>query len=374
MARVLINGDGSYDRAQLSAPTSGARIYFINKDKKLARITTTTGAVEVFAVKIQAAGDLWNAVVSPDENYVAMVSAYENDAHIYITDGTNIGRIPLTPETTQDGLESETIKYPDVISWSPNMDDPRIAFDAYNELDITGGGQAAFWSMYEIDFSASDASPNIYGLIPAQSFDISVGNIAYSKLDPDLVAFNVIDENGLFDVYLANFETGQTVGLGLPDLSTPIVDGERPTFAPDNSGLAFVSPANDAIIFMDLSNGQLGALTFQAPLFNPYWFLVGGVSGVKSGAGTNAGTLAVRSLPNPSHGATMIEYSIPEAGSVKLEVIDLYGRSISTLVDGRLPAGPGSARFDTGSLAAGTYLVRLSAAGRVETGKIVVVK
>ena len=62
-----------------------------------------------------------------------------------------------------------------------------------------------------------------------------------------------------------------------------------------------------------------------------------------------------QNLPNPFSGSTTISFDLPEAGQVKLDVYNSLGQHISSLVDGRLPAGRREAIFDASGLAAGRY-------------------
>ena len=77
--------------------------------------------------------------------------------------------------------------------------------------------------------------------------------------------------------------------------------------------------------------------------------------------------------PNPFRSSTTFEYRLPESGEVSLEVYDLTGRRIATLVDGVQPASTYRVGFDAQGLASGVYVVRLQAAGSVVSSKITVV-
>lgn len=275
----------SADRAQLTTSKDGERIWFINQQNQLAYVELQTGQVSVFDnLFLEEPGDLWNASISPDENFVALVSAYLEDPTLYITDGIEIGAIDLLPETTQNGVENESIQYPDVVSWSPNPQVPRIAFDAFNEVPFGGAGSTiSYWSMYEIDF----ATERIYNLLPGQPTNITVGNVTYSNTNPDLIAFNVLDE-GEWDVIVGNFETGGFTALELPSYTlnnVPITDGLRPTFAPDDSFVSFTSPSLGVMLF---SNGTDAPsfLDFGEPIYNPRWFVRGGSGGSQNQAPT----------------------------------------------------------------------------------------
>ena len=84
--------------------------------------------------------------------------------------------------------------------------------------------------------------------------------------------------------------------------------------------------------------------------------------------------------PNPFNPRTELRFSLTDPAAVRLEVFDLGGRRVRTLVDGAL-YGAGThgvtwlGRDDGGrALASGIYFARLSADGRVETRKLTLLK
>lgn len=83
--------------------------------------------------------------------------------------------------------------------------------------------------------------------------------------------------------------------------------------------------------------------------------------------------------PNPFNPGTTVSYELAAPGRAVLEIFDVQGRLVRTLLDGELPAGPGTApwdgRRDDGARAAsGLYFVRLRTAAEVHTAKAVLVK
>lgn len=81
-----------------------------------------------------------------------------------------------------------------------------------------------------------------------------------------------------------------------------------------------------------------------------------------------AGRLAVRCVPNPFNPATAVEYEIVRPGQVTVQVHDLRGALVRTLLDERRPAGRGTVRWDgrdeDGRAAgSGAYLVRVRTDG-----------
>ncbi len=69
--------------------------------------------------------------------------------------------------------------------------------------------------------------------------------------------------------------------------------------------------------------------------------------------------------PNPFSESTTIEYTMPEAGHVRVEVFDVLGRLVTTLVDTPMPAGLHHLDWPASGAAPGLYLVLLHA----ETGE-----
>ncbi|MCS6989214.1 MAG: T9SS type A sorting domain-containing protein [Chloroherpetonaceae bacterium] len=83
-----------------------------------------------------------------------------------------------------------------------------------------------------------------------------------------------------------------------------------------------------------------------------------------------------QNYPNPFNPATAIRYDLPEASHVKLEIFDMLGRKVATLVDARQSAGSYVVSFDASrfSLASGMYLYRLSAGAFVAAKKMLLTK
>jgi hypothetical protein len=81
-----------------------------------------------------------------------------------------------------------------------------------------------------------------------------------------------------------------------------------------------------------------------------------------------------RPFPNPVRAHATIRYELPQSAEVQLEVYDVRGRWVATLVTGRQEAGHKEVAFDARRLPSGLYFVRLIAEGTVRTQKITVVR
>src|SRR5204862_6021730 len=72
--------------------------------------------------------------------------------------------------------------------------------------------------------------------------------------------------------------------------------------------------------------------------------IFGPVSSAAAARVTESGI--TRLAPNPSAGRTQIQYAVARAGRVRLTVVDIAGRVVSTLVDGPSRSGRFSAIWD----------------------------
>jgi M6 family metalloprotease-like protein len=81
-----------------------------------------------------------------------------------------------------------------------------------------------------------------------------------------------------------------------------------------------------------------------------------------------------QNYPNPFNPNTTITYELPMAADVQLSVIDMLGREVSRLVDGRRNAGIYRVEYDATGLSSGAYFYRLSSAEYTQTRRLLLVK
>ncbi len=68
-----------------------------------------------------------------------------------------------------------------------------------------------------------------------------------------------------------------------------------------------------------------------------------------------------QNYPNPFNASTTIEFSLPEAGDVSIQIYDILGRSIETLISGTQPAGTHSIIWHADNQPSGVYFYRIQA-------------
>lgn len=90
-------------------------------------------------------------------------------------------------------------------------------------------------------------------------------------------------------------------------------------------------------------------------------------------------TVLKAAVPNPFNPRTEISFTLSDRQDVRLEIYDLAGRRVLTLVDGTMPAGEHAVPWlgrDTGGRAvpSGAYVARLVTADRVDTIKLLLAR
>ncbi|MCH8568742.1 MAG: DUF4397 domain-containing protein [Balneolales bacterium] len=81
-----------------------------------------------------------------------------------------------------------------------------------------------------------------------------------------------------------------------------------------------------------------------------------------------------QNYPNPFNPTTNISYTLPEMADVQLEVFNLQGQRVATLVNGTQNAGSYNVKFNAENLASGVYLYRLQAGSFSRVQKMLLVK
>lgn len=81
-----------------------------------------------------------------------------------------------------------------------------------------------------------------------------------------------------------------------------------------------------------------------------------------------------QNYPNPFNPTTQISYDLPQTADVRLEVYDLVGRQVATLVNQTVEAGSHIVNFDAANLSSGVYIYRLNAGNTVLSRKLTVIK
>ncbi len=81
-----------------------------------------------------------------------------------------------------------------------------------------------------------------------------------------------------------------------------------------------------------------------------------------------------QNYPNPFNPNTIIKYSIPVSSNVSIEIYNMLGQKMSTILNEFKKEGPHEIKFDASSLPSGVYMYRLKADAFVETKLMTLIK
>ncbi len=81
-----------------------------------------------------------------------------------------------------------------------------------------------------------------------------------------------------------------------------------------------------------------------------------------------------QNYPNPFNPVTTVEFNIPKSEFVTLEIYNLLGQEVATLVSEKLKAGNYKYTWDATDLASGLYLYKLEAGNYLQTRKMLLIK
>jgi hypothetical protein len=81
-----------------------------------------------------------------------------------------------------------------------------------------------------------------------------------------------------------------------------------------------------------------------------------------------------QNYPNPFNPNTTISFRLNHSSDVRLQVFDISGGLVTTLIERRVSSGEHSVQFNAGSLSSGTYVYRLEAGNKVETKTMTLIK
>ncbi|MBL7129320.1 MAG: T9SS type A sorting domain-containing protein [Ignavibacteria bacterium] len=100
--------------------------------------------------------------------------------------------------------------------------------------------------------------------------------------------------------------------------------------------------------------------------------IISGIPGINGNIPTEI-TL-FQNYPNPFNSETIISYSVPKQGNVKLDIYNVAGEKMETMVDGYKESGYYMIAWDASNYASGVYYYRLTVGDRDITKRMTLLK
>jgi hypothetical protein len=244
----------------------------------------------------------------------------------------------------------------------------------------------AFIHMYELDFEQTwqltEGFPALRWQDPEDAVDPP--DVPIIRIDTTKRDFGVVgtDSSGTLEVIIRN--TGNNllsgeINLGGPDIAQ---------FAIDDGQFSFL---------LEVGSSQAVSITFHPEDLKSYeaelhivhnapnrsdTLIIPLVGEGKEPTDVTPGTspdfpgelVLHQNYPNPFNPSTRIRYSLPEPALVTVEVFDITGRHVATLIDRLMPAGEHATNFDAGGLSSGIYVYRISTSGQTLTRRMTLIR
>jgi ELWxxDGT repeat protein len=184
--------------------------------------------------------------------------------------------------------------------------------------------------------------------------------------------------NGFYPLRLYSFQNKLIMTAG------DTVSGNEELFATDGTAAGTVCPTPPAL-------GQYAFQTWEAwvPFNNALYFRAAygyfadlqlcrytetKPTGIVNNKEIPGAFALFQNYPNPFNPSTTISYSIAKAGEVKLNVYDIIGNKVASVVNENKPAGSYSVQFNAAALPSGIYFYRLESESYFNTKKFILLK
>jgi hypothetical protein len=186
---------------------------------------------------------------------------------------------------------------------------------------------------------------------------------------PDLPTYGIaadLDRDGWKDLIVTRQSSGPNIRIMRNQGSGHFVQAAELTC--NNSPLCIYANDFDYDGDIDMATANLGTSDISV-LLNL------GITSIHPGDGSIPEAFALnQNYPNPFNVQTLISYDIPKDSHVTLEIFDILGHKITTLVNEFQQAGHYQAIWNANDFATGIYYGRLQAGGNNHTIKMTMIK
>lgn len=315
-------------------------------------------AINIFDWFIQTPSDniIWDIThgvymdsYSPDFSYAIMQSLIEPHGHSIITTDAGVENIDLS---MYDVL---------VVSWGTAYSSAYSSseVDAIEAFVENGGGLLVMGD--------NPGCPNGNINPVSQAFGVTCGDTTIGPNISDLEEHEVFE--GVSEIY---FVGGGAINVTSPSMPIASNGGGLHAVSAYSDGNAKVIVMGDANLFQDAYIIEADNEDFSVNLFN--WLAEDetGIEDIKSII-PMAYSLS-QNYPNPFNARTIIQYNLPEASQVSIDIFDLLGRKVASLVDEKQTSGIHQVIWNADNVSSGMYFYKLQAGDNIETKSMTLLK
>jgi alpha-amylase len=266
-----------------------------------------------------------------------------------------------------------------VTIWVPPCDGSNLrrGYCIWGPAGITGGfaptqkSTTQEWEMANDLGDAHVSSLKQGGALPASSTALRTVGKVFNE-NGKTITVTVTPTNATKNVTVNIYNSANTIvattsGLGTLTLNhTPTATGFY-TFKVKNT--VATNPAQNVFVKATYTAPKIASTsTFPARLLN------NAIEETKPDEIAERNLSLVGAYPNPFSQATLIAYTIAEYSDIQLNVYDLTGRKIKTIVNKTVEPGEYNDYFDSSGLENGTYIVELKTSTSSKKLKVVLIK
>lgn len=350
-----------------SLTDDASQIYFINEDGRMHRITLNfvDGTLQETVVQ---SDPVWrNVIISKDGTRLAALMD-ERVNEIWVFDfGLNEWNIfDLYNPTFTEGVSTGEVLFADAMEF--DFTGNYIMYDANNNITSTNGSSIEYWDVGFIEVWNETANTwnngTVEKLFAALPEDVSIGNPAFSKNSPYIIAFDFFDGTD-YELLSANIERGD-VGLIFENNGLSF-----PSFSTDDTNLIFDFPNNGTVDLgiIDLASDKLSPIPNTAFLLveNARWgtWAADGDRDLTTSTDDQLLLEDIRVFPNPVEDLLTIEGDLSNYGELQLK--DLNGITVITQKLNNIE----QVSLNTQGLANGMYFLQLSGNDKVSSKAII---
>lgn len=311
-------------------------------------------------------GDLEDGIIAPFQGFVVQNDENAENPSVEFTEASK------TNETGTGFLGREIHNY------------------EYVRLELDGEGlNNSMWLQFSGDGSSDRTSGDAIQMMPFEEnyavfsarkekdYLLDIGHFPSTSTEDLEIPVNVdVSKEGTYTISTTDFDLTGNHGLYLHDLQEQKTVEIRPdmeySFSIEGSNAKHTTQISSNECFAEPQKLQT-SVTDRFVISNSDANLTSSDSESEEADLPDEVQLS-QNYPNPFNPVTQISFELPQSGEVSLEVYDMTGQHIETLLDGHIQAGVHELSFDGSNLASGVYIYRLKTDDTVISNTMTLIK